>query len=274
MTDEHLVSIIIPTKNSERTIEICLKSVKEQTYPNIEIIIVDNHSIDKTREIAETYGKVYVKGPERSSQRNFGAKKAAGDYLFFVDSDMELSPEVIEECVWKMRKENVHAVIIPEMSVGESFWAKCKALEKSCYIGDETIEAARFFDRRIFWKFNGYDEEIAGGGEDWDLPLRLKKAGYKIARIAALIKHHEGELTLSDSIRKKYYYAKTMGRYIKRHPDFAKKQLTPFRQAFFRNGIKLVADPLHALGLVLMKFCEFSVGGLGLIIGKTHGPPR
>ena len=51
-----LVSIIIPTKNSENTIEVCLVSIKNQTYENIEIIIVDNYSSDKTIDIAQKYG--------------------------------------------------------------------------------------------------------------------------------------------------------------------------------------------------------------------------
>jgi probable beta-1,3-galactosyltransferase len=55
-----LVSVIIPTYNSSRTLEKCLKSIKNQTYKNIEIIVVDNNSIDNTKEIAKKYtGKVY-----------------------------------------------------------------------------------------------------------------------------------------------------------------------------------------------------------------------
>jgi glycosyltransferase involved in cell wall biosynthesis len=57
-----LVSVIIPTKNSAKTIEKCLKSVKDQTYKNIEIIVVDNFSTDGTYEIAKKYTeKVYQK---------------------------------------------------------------------------------------------------------------------------------------------------------------------------------------------------------------------
>ena len=57
---EPLVSVIIPTKNSARTIEACLRSVKYQDYKNIEIIVVDNFSTDGTQEIAKKYTeKVY-----------------------------------------------------------------------------------------------------------------------------------------------------------------------------------------------------------------------
>lgn len=55
-----LVSVVIPTKNSGETIEACLKSVKEQTYPNIEIVVVDNYSKDKTCEIAEKWVRRFI----------------------------------------------------------------------------------------------------------------------------------------------------------------------------------------------------------------------
>ena len=80
--DNPLVSVIITTKNSSRTLETCLKSIKDQTYKNIELIVIDNNSIDNTKEIAKKYtNKVFNYGPERSAQRNFGAKQAKGEYL-------------------------------------------------------------------------------------------------------------------------------------------------------------------------------------------------
>ena len=74
-----LVSIVVTTKNEEKNIENCLNSIKNQNYPQnkIEIIVVDNNSIDKTKQIALRYtDKVYNFGPERSAQRNFGVKKS------------------------------------------------------------------------------------------------------------------------------------------------------------------------------------------------------
>jgi len=269
MEDKLLVSVVVPTKNSENTLLRCLESVKNQTYNKIEIITVDNASMDKTREIAERFGEVYVKGPERSAQRNFGARKANGDYLLFIDSDMELTPNVVEECVKKVLTEKLSGIIVPEISIGEGFWAKCKALEKSCYTEDEAIEAPRFFEKRVFWEVGGYDEEMAGP-EDWDLFLRIRKMGYDVSRISALIRHNEGRLGLYGSMMKKYCYGKSVNKYIKAHPHMARKQLTMFRSAYFRNWRKLVKDPVHTLGLIAMKFCELGAGGLGLVRSRLR----
>ena len=53
--DEPLVSIIIPTYSSEKTLPICLESIKRQTYKNVEVIVADNFSTDRTVEIARSY---------------------------------------------------------------------------------------------------------------------------------------------------------------------------------------------------------------------------
>ena len=106
------VSIIITTKNEEKHIENLLRSITSQTYKNIEIILVDNYSTDRTRKIAKNTNKIYLKGPERSAQRNYGAQKAKGKYLLFLDADMILSPTIIEECIQEA-EEKVYSIIHP-----------------------------------------------------------------------------------------------------------------------------------------------------------------
>ena len=76
MNDSLLVSIVINTKNEEENIGQCLQSCLDQNYSNVEIIVVDNNSTDRTKEIAKKYiSQIFNKGPERSAQKNFGARK-------------------------------------------------------------------------------------------------------------------------------------------------------------------------------------------------------
>jgi glycosyltransferase involved in cell wall biosynthesis len=93
-----LVSLVITTRNEEKNIRNCLESIKAQSWPNIETIVVDNNSTDRTQEIAAEYTfKVYTKGPERSAQRNCGMiDQAKGEYAIYVDADMILAPTLIE----------------------------------------------------------------------------------------------------------------------------------------------------------------------------------
>ena len=69
MKDRPLVSIIIPTYNSQRTLERCLNSVGKQTYKNIEVIVIDGGSVDKTTEIAQfCRAKVYILKQKKSTK--------------------------------------------------------------------------------------------------------------------------------------------------------------------------------------------------------------
>jgi len=263
-----LVSVIIPTKDSAETIEICINSVMEQTYPNIEVVVVDGYSSDGTREIAEKFGAKIIEAQAMMSRaRNIGAKEAIGDLILFLDSDMELDSTVVQSCVEKVGEHKCDAVIIPEVSVGESFWARCKALEKACYIGDDTIEAARFLKRSAFNTVNGYDPELLFG-EDKDLDIRIRKAGFKIGRVNAFVQHHEGKLSLRETMLKKNHYGRTLNRYRRKHSNEAKQQLKLIRPAFIRNWRKLARDPIHALGMFFMKFCEFGAVEWGYMVDK------
>ena len=185
-----LVSTIISTKNEGFNLTRLITSIKSQTYPNIEIVVVDNHSSDKTVNIARKFGaRVYIRGPERSAQRNYGVIKSQGKYVLILDADMELTPNVIAQCV-KLGESGLGGMIIPEKSVGEGFWAAVKSEERSWYLGDDSIEAERFFNKAILLAAGGYDESITGP-EDWDLPLRTRKLAPH-GRIKSFIIHHEG----------------------------------------------------------------------------------
>lgn len=260
------VSVVVPTRNSALTLERLLQSVRMQSHASIELIVVDNDSNDDTVSIAERYAdRVVDHGPERSAQRNRGVTLASGQYVFILDSDMELTPETVSACVTTARESGATAVVVPERTVGAGLLASCRALERRCYEGDLTIEAARFFDREAFLRYGGYDETLTGP-EDWDLPARMRRSGEIQSRACgALINHREEDLRLTDHLRKKYYYGKSFAAYARRHPDLARMQLTPLRPALFRSWRRLLAEPFLAVGVVVLKAAEFVAGALGLV---------
>ncbi|MGZ0749368.1 glycosyltransferase family 2 protein [Kluyvera sichuanensis] len=103
MNYNKLVSIIIPMFNVERFIAKCVKSVMEQTYLNIEIILIDDGSPDKSGDIVEEFSKVdnrikLIRTENRgvSSARNLGIAQSSGEYLVFVDGDDYLSPDYVD----------------------------------------------------------------------------------------------------------------------------------------------------------------------------------
>jgi len=276
MTAKPLVSIIITTKNEAVNIGACINSIQKQSYENIEILVIDNNSSDATKEISKRAGVlVYDKGPERSVQRNFGAKIAKGQYVLFIDADMILLAKIVEECVRVIDqsivdKKELIALVIPEISIGTGFWAQCKALERSFYVGVSWIEAARFYKKEAFNKLGGYDETLTGP-EDFDIHQRLRDlyGNRAIGRISLLIHHNEGNLSLWKVMKKKFYYARNLKRYAKKvsNKGYYKKQADLFARykIFFKNPFLLFRNPCIGLGMLILKTAEFGAGFSGYI---------
>ena len=207
-----IVSVIVTTKNEEANIGNCLQSIKAQTYlsrgsgstlrdpqENIEIIVVDNNSTDKTKEIVEKFKKrftplnvqLFNRGPERSAQRNYGIEKSKGKYVMYLDADMILSPTVIERSVEKFQNQNskslkfnIHntkyndvlvALYIPEIILGNSYWSRVRRFERSFYDGT-VIDCVRFIRKDIFDEVRGFDLNMTGP-EDWDFDKKVRRMG-------------------------------------------------------------------------------------------------
>lgn len=112
------VSVIVPVYNVEKYLEECLKSIVNQIYKNIEIIIINDGSTDNSYKIIEKYKERYnfikvIKQRNKGicEERNIGLKNAIGEFVLFVDSDDYLEPECINDVVNKINKDNSDMVI-------------------------------------------------------------------------------------------------------------------------------------------------------------------
>ncbi len=284
-----LVSITITTKNEEANIGTCLKSIKAQSYGNIETIVVDNHSVDRTQDIARSFtDKVFDKGPERSAQRNFGMMQVAkGDYLMFIDADMILAPDLIGDCVERLNRQDAVALHIPEIVLGTNFWSRVRRFERSCYDGT-VIDGVRFCRRDVFLRIAGFDESLTGV-EDWDLDKKIKQVG-SIAlldgqrrgdpghpwELAAFIRerggdpdgcraaifHNEADFRFVEYLRKKNYYANWLAAYARKwgcdDADIRKQLGFGYRYfgVFLENGKwkRLLGNPALSAGMYTLRF--------------------
>ena len=258
------VSLIIPTRNSGRTLAACLESCRRQTHPDVEVLVVDNSSSDGTVAIAHRLADgVFDQKPERSAQRNRGAAESSGEVVCFIDSDMVLEPTVVAEVVAAFGDAAVGAVIIPERSFGEGFFAQCRVLEKGLYVGDADVEAPRAFRREVFEAIGGWDETLTAA-EDWDLADRTRALGVGVGRVTALIWHDEGTIRLRQTYGKKQYYGRWVAEYLSRHPEG--------RGHLARSGVlrQLAAQatrhPVRVGGLVVLKAVEAA----GLVRGMRR----
>lgn len=107
------ISVIIPVYNVEDYIDECLKSVVTQTLDNFEVLVINDGSLDQSQKIIDKYVTEYSfvhsfqkKNGGLSSARNYGIKKAKSDYVYFLDGDDFIAPDLLQKCYEVLKREN------------------------------------------------------------------------------------------------------------------------------------------------------------------------
>ncbi len=268
--EDPLVSVIIPTKNSSKTLAQCLDSVKGQEYKNREIIVVDNFSTDDTLEIAKRYTEmVYTFAPERSSQINYGVEKSSGEYIYRVDSDFVLAPQIIGEAVKAAESNNYAAILIHNTSDPKvSFWAKIRKFERDMYDADKLNVAVRFIRRDIFISVGGFDRRLVYG-EDYDLHNRIIEK-YTIGKIDAQEIHLGEYKSIKEIVKVNYYYGKTAGLFLSKNRVRGIKQVTPFKKVYLKHYKEFIRHPFLAAGFIVYQIVRYTSGGIGLLASRIR----
>ena len=266
-----LVSVVVPTRNAGRTIETCLRSVRAQTWPALELIVVDNRSTDGTWAVAGRLADLALRGgPERSAQRNLGIDHAAGEWVCYIDADMELAPDVVERAVRAGEATHAVGVAIPEESVGEGFWTRCRALERRCLRDEPELLWPRLVRTGYLRDTGGFAPWLTGT-EDAELHRRMVAHGVPIALADGLILHHEGRLTLGGLARKRFYYGRGLLAFRRAHPGALAAQARAAARAAWRHRRRLLAEPPVAAGIAVMRTVELAAYLAGAMAGPRDG---
>ncbi len=230
-----------------------MASVRRQTYHRVEVVVVDAYSSDGTVEVARRFGaRVYRVRGERSAQKNFGARVARGDYVYFIDSDFVLHPRVVEECVGLVSRGFDAVVVVNYSWPRPSVVARARFFERLSYVGSGVYEAARFIRRDLFLLVGGFDESLYAN-EDYDLHARLIRAGARIARTKYSYEIHIGEpRSVREYIVKSLYYGRSLSRYFSKNPN--PLHALPLRPTFFRREFISVVGRAWPQGLILVPF--------------------
>jgi glycosyltransferase involved in cell wall biosynthesis len=269
-----LVSVVVPTRNSIRTIETCLRSIRGQTYRHVELIVVDNFSDDGTWEVASALADVALQaGPERSAQRNLGIRRATGELVLWIDSDMELPADILQHSVDALFAADAVGLFAPEITVGQGFWTACRALERSCCTDELLVQAPRLVRRDYLLEGGGFLESLSGT-EDAELRTRMIADGARLVSIPDLIIHHEGRLTFWGTLQKRYYYGRGLHTYGEQHPGALSGQAGAAVRAYARNWRRLAAHPATAAGVGLLRIGELVAYAVGAATGRTRGRGR
>lgn len=192
------VSVTIPVRNGGKTLQQCLNSVLNQTYKNYEVILVDNNSTDKTKEIIKRNQKKnkkikYIFEPRVGigAARNTGVKFAKGEIITITDSDCIVPKKWIKNLIKPILKEKESIVIGFEYPLNKNYWSKnfqesqennFKKMSDGKYI--KGIDTKNFAIRADLMKRLMFNENLESQ-EDFDLYRRLKN-NYKVRFLPGL----------------------------------------------------------------------------------------
>ncbi|MDO5848894.1 MAG: glycosyltransferase family protein [Methanobrevibacter sp.] len=184
-----ILSIVIPTYNEEEYLPVLLDSIKEQNFKDYEVIIADANSTDKTREIAEDYGCVVVDGGMPAVGRNRGAEVAQGEYILFLDSDLKLTDEYLNDLLYEFRMERLGIGITQMTPLSEKTLDKITHTFANIFM--MSVESIKphgagcygiIVKKSLHDEFGGFNEELTFG-EDTDYIERIaKKERFKVLR--------------------------------------------------------------------------------------------
>ncbi len=188
------ISIVITVRNEEKHISDLLDSLVIQEPP-FEIIIVDAHSEDKTREIVKKYQEdydfihLYERGGSRGVGRNYGVQKASGDYVAFTDGDDIVNPFWLTE-IRRSFREGADVVAGKTIYIGYGPWERLERVELFYRGFDVTFPSCNLAYRKgLFEKIGGFDPWFVTA-EDIDLNMRAVDAGAKIVYNPRAIVYH------------------------------------------------------------------------------------
>lgn len=236
------ISFVILTWNSEKYIDLCLKSVfsslagQDLVY---EVLVVDNGSSDRSREILgeyslakpETVKPIYLEQNRGTTvSRNLALDKAQGKYICIMDSDVELNAGVFGPLLEKLNSDPSIGLVVPKLLYPSGKWQKSidrfptllhklnrffrlRAIEGQEGAVESKLTESREVDYAIsaFWLFKRdilarvgkLDEKIFYAPEDVDYCLRIWKSGYKIEYVpGSTVVHHTQEISRGWKINK------------------------------------------------------------------------
>ena len=146
MIDNPLVSVVVPVYNVEKYLDRCVQSIVNQTYENLEIILVDDGSTDNSASMCDNWAKadrrikvIHKINSGLGMARNTGLDSVCGKYIFFFDSDDYVNIEIVEKCVTAAEKNNSEVVVYGLCDVYDNGKTSEKEIvaDKTVYVGDE-----------------------------------------------------------------------------------------------------------------------------------------
>jgi cellulose synthase/poly-beta-1,6-N-acetylglucosamine synthase-like glycosyltransferase len=283
MNVHSLVSIIIPIYNERKNIENCLKAIKTQTYPEIEIIVVDNGSIDNSVEIVGDNADkvVYEKRRGITFAKNTGIKAAKGEFIATTDADCIPDKRWIEELIKCFNDSLIVSVGGQNsMSPDAPIFERCVDLvlrflsnvAGSRYISNMEYIKSTFhnpgcnvmYRKSVLDELGGFNERLLTV-EDEELDFRIRLKGYKILFTPFATVYHKRRSNWKDFTKQVYRYAIGRMQFMKMY--FSLRQWVRFMPSFLilLSLYFLIASIFNSLFLKIL-LIEILMGIVGLVV--------
>lgn len=214
MNDDPLVSVVIPSYNRAKYIAETIESVLDQTYRNIEVIVIDDGSTDNTGEVVSQYLPriKYIRqaNAERGASRNHGLSISKGEYIAFLDSDDVWLPTKVEHDLRIFSSSPRIGLVCSNAVQIDAAGRQLKLLRPKAYSGTVTdrlivnnfvLMATHLAKTAAVRQLNGFREERElSGSEDWELWVRLSTSVefFHSNEVTARIRTHD-ENTMGDA---------------------------------------------------------------------------
>ena len=239
------VSFLMPALNEEKTVRQCLDSLLELDYPKekIEILVAEGNSADNTRNIIEVYARKYknIKLLNNSTGntaigRNICIENATGELLMNYSGHVIAEKNLLKVLALKLLKlpKEIAGVGCSNVSPKEqNFVGKVTGVAFSGFMGgknsfpqNEVFQEERFVEHVSFTCYRkGIVEEVSNFdpefwcGQDAELDIRIKKAGYKLLYTPETRVYHFKRSTFRSLFRQMYRYGLARAKMVKKHPD-------------------------------------------------------
>jgi hypothetical protein len=250
-----LVSVIIPAYNSAEFIEPCLRSVFDQTYSRVEIIVVDDGSADRTREVLAPYiaeGKIkylYQKNGGPAAARNLALRHSSGEFIAFQDADDLWLPEKLEKQIAILRENKDVGMVYTNAEMFGEEWERQRKNSRKLREYDrrraERFRRGQIFNsllefnfiptmsvlvrRRVLKQIGPFLEQIHGHkfsfGEDFELWLRIARACDVEFSLEKLVKKRVHPDQITANKRDGYRQLCSLYRYLWSREDCPEKSL-------------------------------------------------
>ncbi|MBN1685342.1 MAG: glycosyltransferase [Spirochaetales bacterium] len=174
------VSIVIPTLNEERLLPLLLDTIRQQDFQDYEIIVADAGSADSTRAIAREAGAVVVDGGLPGPGRNAGARAASGEYIFFLDADVQLPAGFLRNAVAELDERYLDLATCEIRPLSNFIIDRLVhrfinlSIRASLRVDPKAMGFCIFITRRLFSRAGGFDETVRLG-EDAEFVKRAAK---------------------------------------------------------------------------------------------------